>query len=85
MNLVKENPELDSKKKKKKQQILFRTIAMKKRDLCVALGSILNIVWASMNLQLGIQAGGQVSRWKITNRKHQGKEVWGDPSNKIPD
>ena len=28
---------------------------------------------------------GQVSRWKITNRKHQGKEVWGDPSNKIPD
>ena len=44
MNLVKENPELDSKKKKKKQQILFRTIAMKKRDLCVALGSILNIV-----------------------------------------
>lgn len=41
MDLVKENPELDSWKKKK---ILFRTIAIKKRDLCVALGSILNIV-----------------------------------------
>ena len=43
MNLVKENPELDSKKKKKKQ-ILFRTIALTQRDLCVALGSILNTV-----------------------------------------